>query len=206
MLTIERLLQQADINAMCARAGYAETEVEPGARQHFLNGLHSAAASLLDILNRQAPTAWLVTGSPDFEDETYKTAERAEHAARSRMDGSVAVPVYRLPAPTEPPAQCGDAVDDALTRNAADPSALLAADHVGFRVNYEGLLDGVQRRLEGDSPGEAELIRQLHEHLTELGQRWYRGDTAVVDEVLQLYCVEREARRQVKQMQIHNRG
>jgi hypothetical protein len=40
----------------------------------------------------------------------------------------------------------------------------------------------------------AEMLSQLEDHLTELGQRWYGGDTAVVDELLQLYCIEKEGR------------
>ncbi|WP_009522292.1 hypothetical protein [Imbroritus primus] len=36
------------------------------------------------------------------------------------------------------------------------------------------------------------MLLQLQGHLTELGVRWYAGDTAVVDELLQLYCVEKD--------------
>lgn len=71
---------------------------------------------------------------------------------------------------------------------------LLAVPHTGMRVDYRGLLrqcrDGLRR-----DPANAEMLRQLEEHMTELGQRWYAGDIAVVDEVLQLYCVERDARK-----------
>ena len=45
--------------------------------------------------------------------------------------------------------------------------------------------------------GLAELLRQHEGHLEELGRRWYAGDAAVVDEVLQLYCIEEEARERV---------
>ena len=62
-----------------------------------------------------------------------------------------------------------------------------------MRVDYRGLLRQCREGLRRD-PGNAELLRQLEEHLTELGQRWYAGDVAVVDEILQLYCVERDAR------------
>ncbi|BEG78427.1 hypothetical protein HBIAX_05529 [Achromobacter xylosoxidans] len=75
--------------------------------------------------------------------------------------------------------------DEALAR--------LAEPHTGMRVDYQGLLRQAREGLH-DSPGLAEMLRQLQGHLRELGQRWYAGDTAVVDELLQLYCVESNAR------------
>jgi hypothetical protein len=44
----------------------------------------------------------------------------------------------------------------------------------------------------------AEMLRQFQEHIKELGQRYYAGEAACVDEFLQLYCVEREARADIK--------
>ncbi|MBC7621233.1 MAG: hypothetical protein H7293_19990 [Candidatus Saccharibacteria bacterium] len=89
--------------------------------------------------------------------------------------------------------------DSTATRAAIEASQrqpkwlLIADDHKGMRVDYSGLLkqsrDGLRRE-----PGLAEMLRQLQGHLQELGQRWYAGDTAVVDEVLQLYCIESDAR------------
>ena len=70
---------------------------------------------------------------------------------------------------------------------------LLASTHMGMRVDYRGLLHQARADL-GRNSALAEMLRQLQEHLRELGQRWYAGDTAVVDELLQLYCVESEAR------------
>ncbi len=75
-----------------------------------------------------------------------------------------------------------------------DAGKLLAEKHTGMKVDYRGLLGQVQREIERSAPGHAEMLRQLQGHLQELGQRWYAGDTAVVDELLQLYCVERQAR------------
>lgn len=75
-----------------------------------------------------------------------------------------------------------------------DAGKLLAEKHTGMMVDYRGLLGQVQREIERSAPGHAEMLRQLQGHLQELGQRWYAGDTAVVDELLQLYCVERQAR------------
>ena len=70
---------------------------------------------------------------------------------------------------------------------------LLAKDHTSMRVDYRGLLRQCREGLRRE-PGNAEMLRQLEGHLTELGQRWYAGDIAVVDEILQLYCIESEAR------------
>lgn len=75
----------------------------------------------------------------------------------------------------------------------ADAARLLAADHKGMKVDYSGLFKQACAGLRRE-PSLAEMLRQLKDHITELGRRWYAGDTAVVDELLQLYCVEREAR------------
>lgn len=75
----------------------------------------------------------------------------------------------------------------------ADPRIDLAADHTGMLVDYSGLIGSAQRALL-DDPGIAEMLRQLSRHLEELGRRWYAGDRKVVDEFLQLYCIESEAR------------
>lgn len=76
----------------------------------------------------------------------------------------------------------------------------LADDHKGMRVDYSGLLKQSRGALERGmkEPALAEMLRQLQEHLTELGQRWYAGDTAVVDEILQLYCIEHDTREALK--------
>lgn len=73
---------------------------------------------------------------------------------------------------------------------------LLADDHKGTRVDYIGMLTQARAALENGAKGLAlaEMLRQFQGHLKELGARWYAGDTAVVDELLQLYCVEPEAR------------
>ena len=76
---------------------------------------------------------------------------------------------------------------------------VLAADHQGMRVDYSGLLSQCQYALKRDEPGYAEMLRQLQGHLKELGQRWYAGDTNVVDEILQLYCIEHDTRTKLKQ-------
>ncbi|HEL4279761.1 TPA: hypothetical protein UN081_000701 [Stenotrophomonas maltophilia] len=70
----------------------------------------------------------------------------------------------------------------------------LAPDHRGMRVSYSGLLNQVRGGL-NSNPELAEMVRQLHGHLNELGKRWYAGDRKVVDEFLQLYVIEDGARR-----------
>ena len=75
-----------------------------------------------------------------------------------------------------------------------DATKLLAEKHTGMKVDYRGLLGQVRRAIKRTAGGHEEMLRQLEGHITELGQRWYAGDTAVVDELLQLYCVERQAR------------
>lgn len=80
------------------------------------------------------------------------------------------------------------------TPKAARTPHLLAADHKGMRVDYSGLLSQCRRALQSREPANAEMLRQFQGHLQELGRRWYAGDTVAVDEFLQLYCIEHEAR------------
>ena len=93
------------------------------------------------------------------------------------------------------------AIRDLAARAESAPAApaitLLAGDHSGMKVDYRGLFKQVQRAIKRSDPGYAEMLRQLEDHLQELGQRWYAGDTNVVDEILQLYCIERDARKTV---------
>jgi len=79
---------------------------------------------------------------------------------------------------------------------AAPAVPLLAPDHKGMRVSYSGMLSQAANALVVGckAPGLAEGLRQLQGHLGEVGARWYAGDIAVVDEILQLYCVSTEAR------------
>lgn len=74
--------------------------------------------------------------------------------------------------------------------------ALLAPEHKGMTVDYSGMLMQAANALVcGEKePGLAEMLRQLQGHMTELGLRWYAGDVAVVDELLQLYCIGHETR------------
>lgn len=86
------------------------------------------------------------------------------------------------------------AIQAAAVGTPAAPGIDLSDEHKGMRVDYHGLLRQVHGGLAGE-PGLAEMVRQLHSHMTELGRRWYAGDRRVVDELLQLYCIEPDARR-----------
>lgn len=83
--------------------------------------------------------------------------------------------------------------------------AVLAADHKGMQVDYRGLLTQARAALQRE-PGLAEMLLQLQGHLTELGTRWYAGDTVAVDELLQLYCVENDTREALKAMRASKGG
>lgn len=92
---------------------------------------------------------------------------------------------------------------EAWNRRAAlqsQPIALLAKKHTGMMVDYTGMIGQAREALKhGErSPAIAEMLSQLARHLKELGEGWYSGDTAVVDEFLQLYCVEDDARRRIE--------
>jgi len=76
---------------------------------------------------------------------------------------------------------------------------LLSDDHTGSRVNYIGLFTQSRAALiSAREPMLAESLLQFEENLDELGQRWYAGDTAVMDEFLQFYCVAADARKKLK--------
>lgn len=90
-------------------------------------------------------------------------------------------------------AGCADHIADASKMVATPQVQLLATKHTGMRVDYRGLFKQSRAALRNE-PALAEMLRQFQDHLTELGERWYSGDVAVVDEILQLYCVESDAR------------
>lgn len=83
--------------------------------------------------------------------------------------------------------------------------AILGPEHKGMRVDYSGLFKQARGALARGikEPALAEMLRQFQGHMQELGQRWYAGDTAVIDELLQLYCIEQGARAQAKEGAIH---
>jgi hypothetical protein len=78
---------------------------------------------------------------------------------------------------------------------------MLAEKHNGMKVNYRGLIrQSCEALYEHEEGGfYAETLLELERNLKELGQRWYAGDVAVVDEFLQVYCIEEEARESLVQ-------
>lgn len=103
---------------------------------------------------------------------------------------------------TRPQEKQKDVVDEWNVSTAPQPKpvALLAKKHTGMMVDYTGLIGQSANALVAGErePAMAGMLRQLQDHLTQLGQRWYAGDTAVVDEFLQLYCIEGGARRRIE--------
>lgn len=149
-------------------------------------------------LNPQAASKEAIIDTAQYAFAAGRKAQRREDAARQPVgepltaigvidedEGGFVVHLYpseSLPVGAKvyagPPAQAVD----------------LAPDHRGMRVSYSGLLNQVRGGL-NSNPELAEMVRQLHGHLNELGKRWYAGDRKVVDEFLQLYVIEDGARR-----------
>ncbi|MCA8050749.1 hypothetical protein [Burkholderia arboris] len=169
------------------------------------------------LTNIQSELEWIDEDTKDFEAERAASANetRAEEEKpigfRTRVPGFAWVPWL-----TDDQETIRRTIADALAHGhegeeiygprslsmaaetVASPATaiLLAEPHTGMRVDYSGLLKQARHALKlgMQDTGSAEMLRQLQNHLTELGQRWYAGDTAVVDELLQLYCVEKDAR------------
>jgi hypothetical protein len=59
----------------------------------------------------------------------------------------------------------------------------LAKKHTGMRIDASGVLLRVGGRLKFGA-------QEMHKHLNEMAQRFYSGDITVVDEFLQLYCLD----------------
>lgn len=120
-------------------------------------------------------------------------------AFEARYSGDWTDPVWR----DETATWAGTWAACLATQQAAQPAdvarAILAADHAGMRVDYTGLMKAAQQcATKSDEKAHAFMLGELQKHLTELGQRYYAGDAAVVDEFLQLYCIGREERAALK--------
>lgn len=75
-------------------------------------------------------------------------------------------------------------------------AVVLAAKYAGMKVDYRGMLRRAQCDLR-KSPLSKFMLQELESHLTELGERYYSGDLASVDEFLQLYCIDTKGRNEV---------
>lgn len=77
-------------------------------------------------------------------------------------------------------------------------TVILADKHTGMKVDYHGMLRGAHAVLRKSAPMSAFMLEELERNLTELGERYYSGDVAAVDEFLQLYCVNRDGRNKAE--------
>ncbi len=80
--------------------------------------------------------------------------------------------------------------------NLTKPLNILAKNHNGMTIDYQGVLGQASQKCRRD-PGLKYMLRALDKNLTELGSRYYLGDISVVDEFLQLWCIEPEAREKI---------
>lgn len=78
-------------------------------------------------------------------------------------------------------------IDPSVPRTATHSPALkavpLAPKHQGMRISAAGMLNRVGGRLQFGA-------REMLKHLEEMADRYYAGDISVVDEFLQLYCLD----------------
>ena len=161
-----------DMMDVVDRLGSEHDEVDPRAWDHML--IYAPTDKLYARLAARQPVGEPIGWYTDdhLTDRSATTYDRTV-AERWRAKGWPVSPLYAAP-----PAQAVD----------------LAPDHRGMRVSCSGLLSQVRGGLKSN-PELAEMVRQLHGHLNELGKRWYAGDRKVVDEFLQLYVIEDGARR-----------
>lgn len=68
---------------------------------------------------------------------------------------------------------------------AIDIESMLAAKHTGMLIDAEGLLISNRR-----GKLDKYLREQMLGHLKDMAERFYAGDVSVVDEFLQLYCLD----------------
>ena len=69
----------------------------------------------------------------------------------------------------------------------------------GMKVSMSGLLLRVAENIDHANiqyPDYGYSLRELLKHLQELGKRFYDGDTEVVDEFLQLYCLDENRKKE----------
>lgn len=82
------------------------------------------------------------------------------------------------------------------TLSAATNREKLAKDHTGMRISLSGVLRS------NSSFAKKELLS----HITLMGEEYYKGNTTIVDEFLQLYCVATDKRAALKDSLIGPEG
>ena len=70
----------------------------------------------------------------------------------------------------------------------------LAKKHTGMKISASGVLNRVGGHLKF---GAQEMLK----HLNEMADRYYSGDIAVVDEFLQLYCLDEKRPTTLKEQE-----
>lgn len=66
---------------------------------------------------------------------------------------------------------------------------MLAKKHTAMRVDHSGLLG----RIAGGCkvrPDQRYMLGELNKHLVEMAEQFYSGNVSIVDEFLQLYCLD----------------
>lgn len=199
----KRLEWEAEQRALIWRGSTLDAQARPVVNQQMTIGVDQS------FVNLTPETAAYTTAQPSAQGETvYRSADilkafnngfdlglRQRTSQDRKNDETLADTQRQIIEAAERRgyaralAECGQDREDVLIR-------LLASDHKGMRVDYHGLLKQAQDALAHGikETGLAEMLRQLEEHLTELGRRWYADDMAVVDEILQLYCIESDTR------------
>ncbi|RRJ96808.1 hypothetical protein Ga0100231_023870 [Opitutaceae bacterium TAV4] len=71
-------------------------------------------------------------------------------------------------------------------------TVIFAPDHKGMKVSASGVLE---RR---SGTGLHYMRCEMHKHLEVVATKYYAGETAIVDEFFQLYCLGEEARKAAK--------
>lgn len=65
----------------------------------------------------------------------------------------------------------------------------LAKKHKGLRVDHSGLLERLANGCK-IRPDQRYMLGELDKHLVEMGKKFYEGEISIVDEFLQLYCLD----------------
>ena len=199
---IDALVLAAFAEGGCSEHRTSEARIQTELRKKELRTMLSSAQSG-DRAAVQAvqPFGWFITKSRLPGDTEFTQDPARENLARSF--GYQTQPLYAQPAsqsgeqaaPQRIPVPDYDPKDVAFNapRGATPP---LAPDHKGIRMHYTGLLRQAESALARGQrePVYADFVRQLCGHLQELGRSYYAGDMTVVDEFLQLYCIEEETR------------
>jgi len=208
----ERFLIYDAISGLLSEPEFVALLAAPGAAQPVITALRDleAACDALCSMRTQEQYLSMIDGG---QQDALSALDDARRAARAALSGATVSAQATQAEQTDFAAwlaqemPAGTIIGDPawwaprILRAAQAPAVpLLAAEHKGMRVDYSGMLmQAANALVRGHKEsGLAEMLRQFQGHMTELGLRWYAGDTAVVDELLQLYCVAKDSREACK--------